>query len=122
MRLENDPEYARRVAAKATLKADLRSAKNSAQSGRAREFFESACSGLQNAISLAGNMQAKAVTLSDAERILTDLKFEEEVLSDVKTFFEGADAVTYGGQVRQTSELNNLYKRLEEICSQISQK
>ncbi len=122
LRLENDPEYARRVAAKAALKADLISAKNSAQSGRAREFFESACSGLQNAISLAGNMQAKAVTLSDAERILADLKFEEEVLSDVKTFFEGADAVTYGGQVRQTSELNNLYKRLEEICSQISQK
>lgn len=122
LRLENDPVYARKIAAKAELKSELLKAKGAAAGGKAKEFFEAAAASLQNAISLSGELQARAVTLSDAERELTKLGFGGETLSEVKTFFEGADAIAYGGLAPRASELNKLYKKLEDICSQISQK
>lgn len=122
LRLENDPVYARKIAAKAELKSELSKAKSAAAGGRAKEFFEAASSSLQNAISLSSELQARAVTLSDAERELARLGFGGETLGLVKTFFEGADAIAYGGLAPQDLNLGNLYKNLEEICSQISQK
>lgn len=121
LRLENDPVYARKIAAKAELKSELNKAKSAADGGRAKEFFEASSASLQNAISLSSDLQARAVTLSDAERELAKLGFGSDTLSDVKTFFEGADAIAYGGQTPQASQLGDLYKKLEDLCSKISQ-
>lgn len=122
LRLENDPEYARIVQARADLKSSLANAKKAAQKGDAKEFFESSSASLQNAISLISGLQAKAVTLSDAESVITSLQFKIDYLKDIKTFFQGADAITYAGQIPPASELNAMYQKLEDICSQISQK
>lgn len=122
LRLQNDPEYARIVRAKADLNSALANAKSAAQGGKAKEFFESASCALQNAIALVSGLQAQAVTLGDAQETLSKLQMKADYLNDIKTFFDGANAIAYGGQAPQASELNQMYQKLEALCSQISQK
>ena len=119
-RLESDSAYARTVKAQSDLKSDLKNAKLAAAENNAKAFFESAASALQNAICIASGIEARAVTLSDARSVLSKLENGGDLYASAKTYFEGADAIAFGGYAPNAGELEKLYANLEETCSKIS--
>ncbi len=120
-RLESDPRYARSQAAKAGLKKSLSAAKSAAARGDAATFFKAAAESVQNAVASSGDFEARAVTLGDALEFIAKKGAPEGVSGDAKTFFEGADAIAFGGYSPETGELGTLCTKLESLCSDISQ-
>lgn len=76
---------------------------------------------MQNAVASSGDFEARAVTLGDALEFIAKKGAPEGVSGDAKTFFEGADAIAFGGYSPETGELGTLCTKLESLCSDISQ-
>ena len=119
-RLEKDPDYARIHNAKREMKEALKRARTATKKNDAKAFFENAAFSLQCAICSISGLEAKAVILSDAEKILLKLDGGAEIYSHAKIYFEGADAIAFGGYTPNATQLASLCEKLESICQQIS--
>lgn len=119
--LEN-PYYAREVKAKKELKISLDKAKSAAKNSNAKDFFKAAENALKSAISMNSDIEFSAITLSDAQNILSQNQKFDGAFERVKYFFEGADAIAFAGLNPSGTELGSLYSELLQLCKTISEK
>ncbi|HCR36981.1 MAG TPA: hypothetical protein DIU37_02405 [Opitutae bacterium] len=121
IKMERNPLYARRVHSKKSVKKHFAAAQQAADKHDTLAFFVEAHKALQNALGTSSKERAETLTWQEIERLLHKHKASEKLLSEVKTFVEGVDAVRFGARKIQTSELSAWVDRLATLLSTLEE-
>jgi len=119
IKLENNPAFAKRIAYDKATANYLRRARADAERNDAKAFFTDSRAALQHALAAGTDKEASALIHREACDIMNDMQLQQAHLDGVGVYFEGADAIAFGGFDVSKINLKELDKKLEEICRAI---
>ncbi len=97
----------------------LKYAQADATANDSTKFFSNARKAIQNALSADTDLESEALLQRQAEDIMRQKGFSEQDIADVSVFFEGADAINYGGLDTSKLNLRDLSQTLSKIIRKI---
>ena len=119
IKLSEDSAYAHRVFSKKAVKKHLLLAKGAAENGNATTFFAEAQRAIQATLSKAMGKKANALTWQEIKAFLTDQGASDATIEETRAFFEGIEALRFGGQSIETGELSTWIKRLHTLIESL---
>ena len=122
LRLQKDPAYAKLVRCKKETEARLRDADAAASAKDCKKFFENARAALQAALSAETELEGAAILLREAETLMHERGVSEADVKDAAMFFEGQDALTFGGLDTSSLNLRDLSVKLRKIINEAKPK
>lgn len=121
-KLESDPSYAKRIYYTSSAKNSLNKAHAQCSVQTCGKFFEAACEALRFALAANSELNAEALTLSDAKKIASELGLPPEKIEKITIYFEGADAIAYGGINAEFFDFKKLSTELDDIIKHINKR
>ncbi len=114
--LENNPAYAKKLAYRKQCSAYLAKARDDASRNDAKAFFIDARTALQYALTADSERESSSLILREAREIMQSLALEQADIDSANVFFDGADAITFGGLDVSKTDLKELDKSLNKLC------
>lgn len=114
--LENNPAYAKKLAYRKQCSAYLAKARDDANRNDAKAFFIDARTALQYALTADSERESSSLILREAREIMQSLALEQADIDSANVFFDGADAITFGGLDVSKTDLKELDKSLNKLC------
>lgn len=118
-RLISDPAYAKKVRCQNDAHKYLKKALSSAAKSGAKDFLNFGRSSLQNILAADSEYEPDAMLFGEAQKLLTEKGFDSERIESLKIFFEGSDALEYGGLDISYLDLNKLSQSLKSAVKEI---
>jgi len=118
LRLLNDKDYAKRLACLKAARKHLKAA--SANSRNIKKFLSEGKACLQNALSADTDCAPDALLWRQARAVLIEKGISEPSADEFAVFFEGADAIAFGGMDVSKIDAPDLAEKLKKTCAQIS--
>ncbi len=119
LKLQSDPAYAKRISYRKNAKAFSNKAAAAAKAGNASDFLSHARSALQFELAANSEYEAHALLLREAEDIMRKAGFSDEDMKTAALFFDGKDAIAFGGLDPSTLNLANLQSKLAKLSTEI---
>lgn len=122
LRRRNDAGYAKLLADKRESSRHLKSARDAAKNGDFRGFFEEARRALQYALAAGCDRQAPSLTTREAVEMMSARNMSDSDKSDATLFFDGADAISFGGMDTSKLDIHWLDGKLVSLAGKISKR
>lgn len=119
LRLLNDPAYAKKLKCKKECARQLSLANTAANRGDKTAFFDHAKQALQNALCGGTEYESSALLLREAQKLMRDRGISEDDIANASVFFEGADAIAFGGIDASKLDIRELNAKLRKLCAEI---
>ena len=120
LRRANDKGYAKMLSDKKKASKHLSYASSAAKSGNFEKFFAEARRALQHLLSAECERDAASLTAREACDIMAQKGMDESDISDASSYFNGADAIAFGGMDTSNTDLKVLDRKLGDLFSKIS--
>ena len=115
--LESNPEYAKKLAYRKQCAYYLAKARDDANRNDAKAFFVDARNALQYSLTAAdSDRESSSLILREAREIMQSRNFGQDDIDSINVFFDGADAITFGGLDVSKMDLKELDKSLNKTC------
>ena len=115
IKLREDSIYAHKVFARKAVKKHLLLAENATKNQDALAFFTEAQRCIQSALSKEIGKKANALTWREIEPFLRNKSTAETSIQEARAFFEGTEALRFGGQSINTTDLESWHTRLRTL-------
>ena len=122
LRRQNDKPYAKMLAYKKETAKYLSAASKDAQNGDFGRFFTDSRHALQFALAADNDREAGSLTAREAREIMSDKNFGENEIKSALYFFEGADAISFGGMDTSKLDMRELNDKLAKLTAKISKR
>lgn len=122
LRRKNDAGYAKSLSDKKESARHLKSAREAAKNGDFRAFFEQSRRALQYALAAECDRQAPSLTTREALEMMSERGMSDSDKSDATLFFDGADAISFGGMDTSKLDIHWLDGKLVSLVGKISKR